>query len=408
MRRRLVLGTVAVIVVVLAVLVPPVVILLRQTAERELQVRLSSQAAAVSTTIADELLQGQAPTISRIARFVTPDDQLVVLDSDGVVLLRYGADVSSPISGSAGGPVGTRILMSTSDTALSERVRGPLLALGAFAIVSIGLGALLAGLVARRLTRPLVHLARAAERLGAGDFSAEMPTASGTPEIDGISAALGASAERLEQMLAAERSFTGDATHQLRTGLAGIGLRLELLSVHPAADVRSEAAHAQAQLDRLVLSLDELLALARGGTGGQRTEVDVRALVAEHCVDWRVRCQQTRRPLELIGSSPPWRATPGFIGQIVDVLVDNALRHGSGVITISLAERSLTVRDEGAIDVATIDRLFVPTNDPHGRGLDLARRLARADGGDLDLVVASPTTFAVSYPHITLERVKPG
>ena len=409
MRKRLVLGTIAIIVAVLTALVPPVVILLRRTAERELQVRLSSQAADVSTAIADDVLSGRAPTAEQVARIVSSSDYLVVLDSDGTEFIRYGTASASSVTGTADGPGGTRVRISTSDDALSKRVRGPLLALAAFAAMSIALGALLAALIARRLTRPLDVLAHSAARLGAGDFSAALPPASGFAEIDAIGAALGASAARLDQMLTAERSFTGDATHQLRTGLAGIGLRLELLASNRDPDVRADAEQAQAQLDRLTHTLDELLALARGGAGEQRADVDVRTLVAGHCTDWRARAQRRRRPVELSGVSPVWRVTPGLVGQIVDVLLDNAVQHGRGAISVQLEERSLTVRDGGSIPDAMRDHLFDGPADasgagavePHGRGLALARRLARADGGSLELVGADPTTFRLTYPPLT-------
>ena len=100
-------------------LVPPVVILLRRAAERELEVRLSSQAADVSVLITDDYLLQRETTVGQIAQVVPPGDHLVVFDSDGDVYREYGQPVSSPITGSADGPLGTRIEVSTSDTALS-------------------------------------------------------------------------------------------------------------------------------------------------------------------------------------------------------------------------------------------------------------------------------------------------
>lgn len=425
MRRRLVLGTVLVIVAVLTALVPPVVILLRRAAERELEVRLSSQAADVSVAISDDILSGTTDNMGeQIAQIIPIGDSLVVLDSDGIELIHFGDPVSSAVTGTADGPRGTTIRVSTSDVALSSRVRGPLLALGAFAVLSVALGAVLASIVARRLTRPLDDLARTAQRLGAGDFSAAVPAPSGIAEIDGIGAALSTSATRLDQMLASERSFTGDATHQLRTGLAGISLRLELIAAHGDPAVRDDAEQAQMQLDRLSQTLDELLALARGAAGEQRADVDVHALVAAHCADWRSRAQRERRSVELGGESPTWRVTPGFVGQVLDVLLDNALQHGRGAIVVTIHARSLTVRDEGVLDASTCALLFdgpepvadadqPPSMPAHGRGLALARRLARADGGSLELSTpgggpavlpangSGPTTsFTLTYPPI--------
>ncbi|MBI5089036.1 MAG: hypothetical protein HZB15_09320, partial [Actinobacteria bacterium] len=113
MRRRLVLSTVLIIVAVLAALVPPVVVLVRRAAERELEVRLTSQASSISTAIADQLIQFDPPTVSDVARFVPEGDLLLITDSDGNVRLRFGDPTSVSISGSASGPAGTTVTLST-------------------------------------------------------------------------------------------------------------------------------------------------------------------------------------------------------------------------------------------------------------------------------------------------------
>ena len=252
-----------------------------------------------------------------------------------------------------------------------------------------------------RLSRPLEHLATAADRLGAGDFSTAVPPPSGIREIDGIGAALGSSAQRVDQMLTAERSFTGDATHQLRTGLTGIGLQLELLSSHADPQVRMDALQARSQVERLSDTLDELLALSRGGAGEQRVDLDLAVLIGHHVDDWRPRLQHAGRAVDLHRRTTLVRATPGFVGQIVDILLDNAVRHGRGIIEVEVSERRVTVRDAGSVDqerVAEAFRFEAPPTEPHGRGLALAQRLARADGGSLELSDATPTTFELRYP----------
>jgi signal transduction histidine kinase len=402
MRRRLVLATVAVVVAVLAVLVPPVVILLNRAATRELQVRLESQASAISAAIADDVIAGVRPAVDQIARMVPPGDHLVITDSSGTVLREFGDAPASSVTGTAPGPEGTSVELSSSDAALRRRVRGPLLALGAFAVGSIGLGALLAARIGNRLTRPLRELAAAADRLGAGDFSAPLPPPSGMAEIDGISTALTSSARRLDDLLSAERSFTSDATHQLRTGLAGVSLQLELLADHADADVRRDAGLAVDQVDRLTGTLDDLLVLVRGGAGRQRAEIDLGELVGHHAHDWHARVRHAGRTLVVHQRPSTVRATPGFVGQIVDVLLDNALRHGRGAITVELGERGVRVGDAGAIAPDGAGAMFRDRPEPsstHGRGLALARRLAEADGGRLELRSSDPVVMELTYPE---------
>jgi signal transduction histidine kinase len=406
MRRRLVISTVLVILAVLAALVPPVVVLLHRAAVRELEVRLSSQASSISTSIADRALGYADPPIDEISRSVATGDLLVITDGDGKVLFHYGDPTATSIHGSAAGPAGTTITMSTSDASLARRVRTPLILLGGFAVAAIALGAALAAFLGARLTRPLENLAAAADRLGAGDFSTTVPPQSGIREIDRIGAALGSSARRLDELLMAERSFTGDATHQLRTGLTGIGLQLELLGEHSDPEVRADAVQALGQVDRLSRNLDDLLALARGGSGGQRIQLDLAVLIGHHVDDWRSRLQRAGRVVDLHRRTTLVRATPGFVGQIVDILLDNAVRHGQGVIEVDVGERRVVVRDAGAVDHDRVDAAFqadAPTTGPHGRGLALAQRLARADGGSLQLLTAWTTTFELRYPESTEE-----
>ena len=100
---------------------------------------------------------------------------------------------------------------------------------------------LLATIQARQLATPLERLARSASRLGDGDFSVTGPPPSGIREIDDISRALRLSANRVERMLNSERGFTADATHQLRTGLTGIAMRLEVLERDDDPAVAAEA-----------------------------------------------------------------------------------------------------------------------------------------------------------------------
>jgi signal transduction histidine kinase len=275
------------------------------------------------------------------------------------------------------------------------------------ALAAIGAAALLAGVQARQLARPLERLARSASRLGDGDFSAAAPQPSGIDEIDEIARSLRLSANRVDRMLESERGFTGDATHQLRTGLTGIAMRLELLERSSDGCVAAEATAALAQTHELNTTLDELLAVARTGATKERTELDLSTLVDHQVADWQQRFAQQRRQMVVTtGVTQHVIATPGLVGQVLAVLLENSLRHGRGTVAILLQDSSVTVEDEGrGVPHDRVATLFTRPTDhaaAHGRGLALARRLAESDGGRLELVQPNPPAF-----RLTLVPVAP-
>lgn len=269
------------------------------------------------------------------------------------------------------------------------------------ALFSLGAAGLLAAVQARQLARPLERLARSAGRVGDGDFTAPATT-SGIDEIDDIARSLRLSANRVDRMLEAERSFTADATHQLRTGLTGIAIRLELLERHDDPDVKAEAAAVLEQTHDLNAALDELLAVTRKGSTGERSVVELIDIVDGHIDDWRGRFDRVRRQIVVTtGLVIPVHATPGLVGQIVNVLVENGLRHGAGTLAILVEGSSITIEDDGpGIPAIRVPELFERPTDhqaAHGRGLALARRLAQSDGGRLELTRERPAQFRLTY-----------
>ncbi|MEM9514491.1 MAG: HAMP domain-containing sensor histidine kinase [Actinomycetota bacterium] len=285
--------------------------------------------------------------------------------------------------------------------------------LAIIAATAIAAAALLAWVQARQLARPLERLSRAASRLGEGDFSVTGPPASGIDEIDDISRALRLSASRVGRMLDAERGFTADATHQLRTGLTAIMMRLELLERSADPVVSAEAGAVLAGAHELNQTLDELLRVARQGSTGERAELDLTAIVDGHVADWQPRYDRARRQLVVTtGHVDTVVGTPGLVGQVLGVLFDNALRHGSGTVAVLVQDTSVTIEDEGpGIPPKKAATLFDRQTDhraAHGRGLALARRLAESDGGRLELVRPEPATFRLTMPPRAEIRANPG
>src|SRR5690606_15577054 len=140
--------------------------------------------------------------------------------------------------------------------------------------------------------------------IGEGDFSRIDPMHTGIPEVDRIGAALDTSAERVEGLLASERHFTADATHQLRTGIAGVSLRAEILSLSSDPDVAAEAHTILEQADQLNRTIDDLLVVARNRESSERGEFDLVQIAEAHAREWEPRYQQARRKLAVIVTSP--------------------------------------------------------------------------------------------------------
>jgi len=146
--------------------------------------------------------------------------------------------------------------------AVNARVRRGWLAMGLLAVAVIAIAALVARWQARRLGRPVLALATAATKLGDGDFSVRADAA-GVPEVDAAASALNATAERLGALVGRERTFSADASHQLRTPLTGLRLQLESTLVNPRADRDAAIERALGDIDRLEATVEDLLALAR-------------------------------------------------------------------------------------------------------------------------------------------------
>ncbi|MFB9924069.1 sensor histidine kinase [Amycolatopsis halotolerans] len=256
---------------------------------------------------------------------------------------------------------------------------------------------LVARRIAARLTRPLEDLACAAARLGEGDFSARSRR-SAIPEIDRVGAALDVTAARIGETLERERAFSAEASHQLRTPLAGLRLQLESALETPGRDPYAAVRAGITAADRLERTVEDLLALSRERRT-PRDELDLTALLAG-LTDAPL---PDHRQLRLdITDPPPVRASAPAVRQVLAVLLDNALNHGEGTITVRARDAggalAVDVVDEGP-DLGERDPFADHTPGGHGIGLRLARSLAEAEGGRLRLSRPDPPTFTLLLPE---------
>ena len=297
------------------------------------------------------------------------------------------------------------------DTSLDSHQARALLLISALALLSVAVAVALAILQARRLTRPLEELARAADRLGSGD-ARPLGLRYGIPELDQVAEGLDGSAQRITDLLSAGRDFAADASHQLRTPLTALSMRLEEMiaaAEHPDV-VREEGAAALAQTERLADVVSHLLGrVARRSVAGTPTLASVDDLVAQQVVEWDPAFRRQSRKLEVVGEKG-LRAyvTPGSAAQVIATLLDNALVHGAGVVTIRTSQtpRSVVVevRDEGqGVPQELVPRIFERSVSGRpggtGLGLALARSVVAADGGQVVLVRPRPAVFALFLPH---------
>jgi signal transduction histidine kinase len=264
---------------------------------------------------------------------------------------------------------------------------------------------------ARRLAQPLEDLEHSARRLGDGDFSVRNRKG-GIAEIDSVGAALDDTAARLDDLLARERAFSADASHQLRTPLAGLRLRLEAALEQADEDPRPAIAASLVDADRLEATIEELLILARAGQAGQAATIDLGALLGELAPEWEARLALHGRDLEVQvePGAPLAFASTAAVRQVLAVLVDNAATHGDGTVTVSVREAAgavaIDVVDEGPGPQTSESLLFTrpaDRRDGHGIGLALARRLAQAERGRLELTHASPPVFTLLLPSAAIE-----
>jgi signal transduction histidine kinase len=263
---------------------------------------------------------------------------------------------------------------------------------GAAIVAGAVVAALLLG---RRLARPLERLAASATRLGEGDFSVRAPRA-GVREVDAVGAALDSTAERLDALVSHERAFSADASHQLRTPLAALRLELEAMELRGAAP--PELTAALGQVERLQKTIDTLLALARDAPK-REVEADLTAALDELEARWRGVLAAEGRPLRVLITSrrPVAQAAPSVVGELLEVLVDNAHEHGAGEVTLTVRDierwLAVDVADQGSGFPGDPEQSFerrTGSASGHGIGLALARSLAHAEGGRLSVTDAGP------------------
>ncbi|MFE5488267.1 ATP-binding protein [Streptomyces sp. NPDC056527] len=404
MRRRLINSTLAVVLVVIAVFGVSLVIVETRTISSSAQESVDSEAVRL-VSIVDSRLIGGEPVNPDILAEQSGAKRYALIEIPGRAPIEIGArPEGSVIRGSAEGERGETVTVEESRSTITSEVGRTLLIIGAVALLAVIAAVLLAVRQANRLTSPLTDLAETAERLGSGDPRPRHKRY-GVPELDRVADVLDASAERIARMLTAERRLAADASHQLRTPLTALSMRLEEVAVADDLDtVKEEATIALTQVERLTDVVERLLTNSRDPRTGSAIAFDLDEVVKQQIEEWRPAYRSAGRAIVHSGKQG-MRAvgTPGAVAQVLAALIENSLMHGGGTVALRTRvtgnQSVIEVTDEGPGVPADLGaRIFERTisgRNSTGIGLAVARDLAEADGGRLELLQQQPPVFAL-------------
>ncbi|MFV0633482.1 ATP-binding protein [Demequina sp.] len=408
MRRRVLQATISALAVAVVLLGIPlgffVSQLVRDDALRDLDLRTATAARALDVRYA----AGETITEDNLASYVSSapgaGSYIYVQLPDGTVLTA-GTEPSSAFSDTTVTESGIVVVMSVAWWDVfwaAARFVALVFALGVVAVVA---GVSIAIWQANRLTAPLVYLAASAEQLGTGAVRPRIDP-SGIEEIDQVAEELARSADRMAARLAVERQFASDASHQLRTPLTALTMRLEeIAATSTQAEVREEADKSLEQVERLVGVVDDLLGRSRRALGSGTELVVLQPVLDQQYEEWAQAFEAAGRALVIEPSGATVFATPGGLAQVLATLIENSLHHGGGVTSVSTRESGtnhaivIEVSDHGdGVPEELAPRIFereVTSGRGTGLGLALARDLVTADGGRLELSHRAPAAFAI-------------
>jgi signal transduction histidine kinase len=454
--RRLLLTYLTITALTLAVVVVPLGRIFADREQSRLTFDIERDAQAVASRVEDALEAHIPPAIdATLAGYRATGGRIVIVDAVGVSVVdtddltgarrdfstrpeiaaaldgqRVTGTRSSETKGTdllyvtvpvtSGGVVHGAVRITYPTATVDARVRSTWLRLGALAAVVLGLVAVVGMAFAAGVTRPVRRLQRAATRLAHGDLAARVDAADGPPEIRALAATFNDTAAQLAQVLDAQHRFVADASHQLRTPLTALRLRLETLESHVDEDARTKLDAAMAETDRLGRLVHSLLVLARAEGGHvETTPIDVAAAVDERIDAWGSAAAGRSVQLRSVVGEAWALAVPGAVPQILDNLLSNALDAAPAgseiVVRVEDAGENLELHviDRGpGMDAdaraRAFGRFWQPPGDPNARtgfglGLAIVAELAAASGGGARLEPGADGVgldAIVTLPHV--------
>lgn len=294
---------------------------------------------------------------------VTPDflaslshraQSISYVDADGTTTSTAPIEASDDdiaVSRSVDG--GGQVTLTQAGSVGADRVEEALLPL---VVVGLGLAllaAIIGALLARQFSRPFRRLADDAILIGDGHFDVDI-LHSPISEAEDLGNALRSAALQLDALVRRERELAVVASHELRTPITALRLSLEDLTMWPQTppEVAEELHHSLAEVDRLSGVVTALLARDDDGHLGAAVDVDLRELAAEAVARWARRAKDQGRELVLGPTDPSFtRVVRAPVERVVDILIENALAHGEGTISVEIVAVDhhfrFRVNDEG-------------------------------------------------------------
>ena len=461
MTRRLVVTYFTITAFALASLAIPLGVTFAHREKDRLIFAIERDADAMATTVQSAVAQGKTPPKTAIQTYASrTGGHVIVVDNRGVALLdteypngpardystrpeimqalagervdgtRRSSTLNTsliyaavPVSG--GGDVGIQgaVRITYPSATLEARVRHTWGQLALLCLLVLCVVMAVGWALARGVTRPVRRLEDAANRVARGELATRVPEQRGPPEIQHLELAFNRMASEIARLVEAQQQFVADASHQLRTPLTALRLRLENLDTRVDAGDRPTVEALIADVTRLSRLVDGLLVLARDEAAAlPRTTIDIAAVARERGEAWSDVAAD--RGVRLIVDAPgeAWASVAaGAVEQIVDNLIDNALsvsrtgRHDhrprEDRAPPSRASRARprcadSIREDRDRAFDRFWRAPDAASGGSGLGLAIVRRLAEASGGTarldegpgggIDAVVTLPMTQAAS------------
>ena len=447
MARRIVLTVLALITALLAIVAVPLGMLTAAQDRKDFQ-RETATAAAMLANVAEERIDDHAKgaaLLRSVREVIAAGDRVTVYNAAGRIVVgspggpvaagqvTTGAPDSSPrtypsvdrllvtapvVPDSGYGAIGT-VALSRSTEPLDHRIVVLWTLIGAVSAAGLLAAAVVAIGLARWVGRPLTTLAAAARQLGSGALDTRASVNSGPPEVRRLSTTFNTMAARLQSLMDGHQSMMADVSHQVRTPLAALRLRLDLLAQDADEATAAELAGAQEEIARLTRLVSGLLAVARAeNVTAAPMRVAADAVVRDRAVAWRPAAEERGVTLSAACPAPVTvHMCEGHLEQILDNLLANALDalpDGGSVRVEAVAASGLariTVSDNGGgmsgQQQHSAFRRFA-TSTPGGTGLGLAivDRLVVANGGSAALsdTPGGGLTVTIELPRAASHR----